>query len=504
MNFDQLIHQLKLDKEEFYFQFNSHPDYPSALALSDTLDFFRIENDAYEIEEDIWGELPDKYVAIVKQDGQGKFTLVQRTKDGYDLFSDKKYHYSEKEFLENVGNFVLIMNDQHQEKSDKIEKKNIFYILIGLFLLISLPFNTLWSNAFNVLSVIGIMLSYELFFQDLGQTSAIISNICGGGAGQGPDVRSSCDKVIGSGTFSLFGLKLQDYSFIYFLSLFFIGILIPFSGTVLFVFSTISLFVVVYSLYMQSVVLKAFCKVCLFIAAILIGQFVLSLLKLNEGYHIYPFLISLVFMGGIFGLVYYLKNLNLKYDELKKNHMKNIRFKRNFQLFKRELEAEEPISFENPKELFFVGNPGSKLHMAIISNPYCGFCKGGHEIIQKLLDKSEDISVQIRFNYRDFRADENFKKLLSKLYEIYLKDQKEFLNALHFWFEKRDHDVFFKTYGEAEINQPFLHALEIQTLENDKHSLNFTPIFIVNKYKYPSVYEREDIYYFIDDLMEEQ
>lgn len=55
MNFDQLIHQLKLDKEEFYFQFNSHPDYPSALALSDTLDFFRIENDAYEIEKDIWG-----------------------------------------------------------------------------------------------------------------------------------------------------------------------------------------------------------------------------------------------------------------------------------------------------------------------------------------------------------------------------------------------------------------------------------------------------------------
>lgn len=89
MNFDQLIHQLKLDKEEFYFQFNSHPDYPSALALSDTLGFFRIENDAYEIEEDIWGELPDKYVAIVKQDGQSKFTLVQRTKDGYDLFSDK-------------------------------------------------------------------------------------------------------------------------------------------------------------------------------------------------------------------------------------------------------------------------------------------------------------------------------------------------------------------------------------------------------------------------------
>ena len=89
--------------------------------------FFRIENDAYEIEEDIWGELPDKYVAIVKQDGQSKFTLVQRTKDGYDLFSDKNTIILKKNFLENVGNFVLIMNDQHQEKSDKIEKKE--YIL---------------------------------------------------------------------------------------------------------------------------------------------------------------------------------------------------------------------------------------------------------------------------------------------------------------------------------------------------------------------------------------
>ena len=86
--------------------------------------------------------------------------------------------------------------------------------------------------------------------------------------------------------------------------------------------------------------------------------------------------------GRDFGLIYYFKNLNLKYDELKKNHMKNIRFKRNFQLFKRELEAEEPINFDNPKELFFVGNPGGKLHMAIISNPYCGFCKGDTKLFR--------------------------------------------------------------------------------------------------------------------------
>lgn len=31
--------QIHLDKDEFDFQFNSHPDYPSLLALSDPLSF---------------------------------------------------------------------------------------------------------------------------------------------------------------------------------------------------------------------------------------------------------------------------------------------------------------------------------------------------------------------------------------------------------------------------------------------------------------------------------
>jgi hypothetical protein len=39
MIFDKLINYLKLDKQEFIFQFNSHPNYPSALAFSDTLNF---------------------------------------------------------------------------------------------------------------------------------------------------------------------------------------------------------------------------------------------------------------------------------------------------------------------------------------------------------------------------------------------------------------------------------------------------------------------------------
>ncbi|WP_435523483.1 hypothetical protein [Chryseobacterium indoltheticum] len=65
MNFDKLIDHFKLHKQEFYFQFNSHPNYPSALAFSDTLNFLGLKNDAYELDKEYWDELPDEFMALV-------------------------------------------------------------------------------------------------------------------------------------------------------------------------------------------------------------------------------------------------------------------------------------------------------------------------------------------------------------------------------------------------------------------------------------------------------
>ena len=35
---------IKIDQEEFTFQVQSHPEYPSLLAISDTLSFFKIKS----------------------------------------------------------------------------------------------------------------------------------------------------------------------------------------------------------------------------------------------------------------------------------------------------------------------------------------------------------------------------------------------------------------------------------------------------------------------------
>lgn len=38
---------ISIDKQEFEFQIETHPDYPSLLAFSDTLNFFDIPNIAF-------------------------------------------------------------------------------------------------------------------------------------------------------------------------------------------------------------------------------------------------------------------------------------------------------------------------------------------------------------------------------------------------------------------------------------------------------------------------
>ena len=60
MFIDHILNNLKLNKEEFLFQFRSHPDYPSILAFSDTLNFMGIKNDAYEIDKADWHDLPER------------------------------------------------------------------------------------------------------------------------------------------------------------------------------------------------------------------------------------------------------------------------------------------------------------------------------------------------------------------------------------------------------------------------------------------------------------
>ena len=347
----------------------------------------------------------------------------------------------------------------------------------------------------------GIYISFELFSKKLGKDSSIISGICGGINSN--KLKKDCSSIIENDKINIMGLKLADFSLVYFISVLLIGLFLPVTVGILKFLSYASVLVICYSFYIQIFIEKTLCKVCLLIIAVLGGQILVSSFFFgNEISTKVFFLPLLAFVVIFFGLAF-INELTEQKENYRKSVIKNLKFKRNYEVFKRELVTRDKINFVNNKNGFFLGGQNAELHISLVSNPYCGFCKNAHEILEKLLKNYPDrISSQIRFNFSLEKEDEKLVQLISGFKDIYdTKGEGEFLKSLRFWFENRDEKHFDKK--ESSLNYKDLQGLDEIGKENFTHGLNFTPTFIINGYRFPDKYEREDIFYFIDELLED-
>ena len=152
-----------------------------------------------------------------------------------------------------------------------------------------------------------------------------------------------------------------------------------------------------------------------------------------------------------------------------------------------------------------MGKKDARLRISIISNPYCGFCKDGHKLAESLLKKyPDDVSLQMRFNYTPERSNEKYNALISDLTHIYNnKSEKEFLHAVEEWFETRDENKVNILSGGV-VTSENLNPLVQMSVENSNAGLNFTPILVINGYQFPEKYDREDILFFVDELIEDE
>ncbi len=505
MDISNLILKLKLDKQEFVFQFQSHPNYPSALAFSDTLNFMGFKNDAYNLDKECWHELPEEFItiyknnfALIKNIGQEKYTIYSKTTEN--ISKENLFKYSQ--------DFVLLFEKtENQNKKSTFSFKFFIYFIFGIFFLYSVILQNWYETLYTLLSMAGVYISMELFNGKFGQTSAILNSICGNGI-RTETIEDSCSKIIKSDTFNVLGLKFSDFSLIYFISIFLIGLFLPVSSLGLKYLNFATLFVIGYSLYIQIVKEKAFCKICFVIILILISQLVISFLFFNFSFSFQALFLSIICFATIISLIMYANNTLTEKEKTEKENIKNLRFKRNYELFRRELTtAKNEINFEITPNIFTIGNKEAYLKIDLVSNPFCAFCKGAHEIIENLLNKyPENILVRLRFNYCKNSTDEQYKDLLKSFISIYKNNTgKDFLQALAFWFENRDVDLQLKNYPFNNENyETEFDSISKITKENFRFGLTFTPMFIINNYQFPNTYERKDIYYFIDELLEDE
>lgn len=122
---------IKIDRKEFEFQFNCHPDYPSLLAVTDTLKFFNVTNNVFRLSQSEISLLPNNYIVKLTVNHESILSAVSRKENIYEYVHNKKIHRVNLEGLREIWDDIVLLAESGgiTIKKGKREVLHIFYLL---------------------------------------------------------------------------------------------------------------------------------------------------------------------------------------------------------------------------------------------------------------------------------------------------------------------------------------------------------------------------------------
>jgi len=505
------------DENEFKFQLETHPSYPSLLSFYDTLSFFNVESIATKIEDKDLSYLPDRFVSQIIHNNRPKLAFIEKHQDLYHVFINQKtrVHLTENHFQESWTGIVLAAEG---EESNKVTNNSntVLYALAAIFVLGTSFFSWIFA-CILALTLIGIFLSVEAIKQEFHIETNFSSRFC-----SAPTQKSDCSTIINSKKFKLFDrFSFTDVSIVFFTGQLFALTILFLSGfessflKLVLLSLGISVPITLVSLVYQWLIVKKWCTICLgiiftlYIEILVIISYDVHLL--NQVFQIETrptFLYIFAFLTPLVLLIIVKPSFNEFFD-LKSEYKKLYKFKRAYSLFKNTLVTGNKVHYENLDSKIKLGNPHAKLKLSLFTNPMCGHCKDLHFIIEKLIEKYSD---QMQFNILftldiEKNEDRSLEKLHLLLVTIYIqKGEKEFLEALGEWFTNQDYELWFHKYKHFDTEDTIDKAIEIlkaHRIKNTRGNIIFTPSLFIGQYSFPKSYERNDLELFMDDLLDD-
>lgn len=506
--------KIPFDKEELSFQIQSHPSYPSLHAITGVLDHFNIENIAADVPatSEVLQQLPNYFIAQVSNDSGSDLALVEKKKEKYIIYlsDNQKETVSEGKFIiKFTGIIVAVEKSEEEEKNNlKIKSsigKNISIAILSLFAIafIYLKGASLYTITYLTLSVIGFTASVAIIKQELGLKTTIGDAFC-----SGANDKKDCDAVLTSkGAEIIKGYKLSDFSLLYFSGLLLLTFTQIVNPVISFTFSLIAIPITLYSIYYQYVVVKKWCMLCLTIVGVLWLQ---ALIPLLTNSYITTFITNDIIVFGLVSFTVlltwnYLKPLITDVNQLKKEKIENVKFKRNYTLFESLLQKSSTIDTNiiNGREIIF-GNNDADLEITVITNPFCGHCKPVHSHIDEILHRyKNEVKIKVRFNINTQDLNSDAVKITSRLLELFeTKGEAECLKAMDDIYSGETPENWFKKWGECIAVKTYNEELEKENTWCKDNAINFTPEILINGKSYPKEYNRSDLIFFIEDLHE--
>ena len=500
--------------EDFREYYQSHPNYPSLYAITDSLSLLEVENIAAQIPKDQFDALPDKFIAQVQNDAMKEFALIHKQEGAVALEFEKGQteKLSVERFLaEWTGLIVAIEPNQNKNKEiSELSKSSKYYVIgaIALLLTMSSFFYEDYRSSyfiFKVISFIGLIFSiYILKEKYSDQSSGLIAKICGANSSS----KSNCNVVIDSES-KFFGIiNYTDLPLVFFVTNF---IVLSFNSAyipIINFFSLCSIPVILHSFYLQWFKIKSKCTLCLTIAGLVLLQ---PIIYYASGENIFNFKLVfafqyLTFMAAMF-LIWTSVDHHLQQDKANRIENRKLRrFKRNFELFQHSLKKIENAFLIESFHPLVIGNKNAPIALKLFLSPSCGHChtaySDGLELIQKYPEK---VNLQIMYNLNPDNQDNPYIKLAKITLSLGWEDKKLAEQALYDWHIQRlDLEAWHEKWSNYEIDEKASGMLNKQYEWCRGNDFNFTPVKLIDDFKYPDNYELKDLMYFISDLEEEQ
>lgn len=492
------LNGIAINKKFCKEQVSSHSDYPALTSVTDLLEEGSLDYTAAQADVSYIREFNYPVLAHIKQPGNEFLHIVESQKD-WENKKETTQHWSVVVlFAEKNSSWRNAENELYRknELSNKIYTIVVFISLVALYS-IAIWMNPLWYMAlFGIFSLIGLFASVLIIGNELGVQNSITKQVCGAISAGG------CDAVLKTNySKGLLGFSTGDISTLYFATQFVAFLFSSYYSHLFYsavVISLSGLFVAIWSIYTQAIIIKQWCALCLVIVATLFVQFIISSsLLLSSSTFLLTVSSMLVLLGiGTIGAIILLPIKNLlkmvyKYELASKELKK---WKIDADLFIAQWEKEQFVDTTIWENDLIVGNPDAPIRITVACNPYCGPCAKTHIQLDRILERYKSaVCIQMRFLFNDLKKDDKktmaVENILRKSLE--LNNEMELQSMLTDWFLHMNYEVW-------SVKWAPLNTFNVNTLMNlhtrwiEASRITYTPTLFINGRKLPKRYGLED------------
>jgi len=512
-------------KKKLAEHIREHREYPSLLALKDSLSIYGIESAAIRKGEYRLEDFETPFISSIQREGWPKanFTVVTKVESNLVEFIDPISHKKDTtsvEQFERLDKDVILLVDSSSPKDEdnflenkKIQRNSLISKLIPLFLvfiaLLSSSGSVLFAHPFSSTSVygliflltscVGLLTTVLLVWHEIDAHNPFLKEVCGGG-----NSKLNCDAVLSSSSSAFLGINWSAWGFAFFATFFTIQVFLPANPPTILLWSYASLLVspyIVFSVYQQWFVIKQWCPLCLTVQVILAINAIVSAFYLFtyidsiSSLDIYTLTLSLLTGLSLLIVVYIAIPLLRRANDSKdyEQKWKNLRYSP--EIFQALLERSEKITFPVDGLGIVIGNPEAQHEIIKVCNPYCGPCANAHPELESILHKNTDVKIRIIFTATGEDNDMKTPPVAHLLAIQQLHGQKVVHRALDDWYlaSVKDYDTFAMKYpmnGELKDQKDKMQAMNKWC--NDM-KIRATPTIYVNGMELPDSYKVADL-----------